>query len=57
MFGRGGFPLATGGFHPGHPGHGPHLGVVFKKPADTKKLAPSDSIGFQKKPGEFGKIQ
>jgi hypothetical protein len=24
------------------------LGPVFKKPADTKKSGPSDSIGFQK---------
>jgi hypothetical protein len=26
MFGRGGYPAASGGFHPGHGGHGPYMG-------------------------------
>jgi hypothetical protein len=26
MFGRGAFPSATDGFHPGHAGRGPHMG-------------------------------
>jgi hypothetical protein len=48
MFGRGGFPLATGRFHPGHVGRGPHLGVVFKKPVDTKKSTPLIPSVFEK---------
>jgi hypothetical protein len=31
-----------------------HQEAVFKKPAETKKLAPSDTAGFRKKSAEFG---
>jgi hypothetical protein len=33
------------------------LVAVFKKPVDTKKSVFSNSVGFQKKPAEFGKNQ